>query len=89
MRSWHGRCCSRFWFGHSGCEYIDLGQQIGLATGLVLWFVLVARAVMPALRRRDEQRPLLAMFVLSSGAIAGFYFAALGYGKHTNLAIAE
>ena len=80
-----------FWFGHSGYEYIDLGRfwQIGLATGLVLWFVLVARAVMPALRRRDEQRPLLAMFVLSSGAIAGFYFAALGYGKHTNLAIAE
>src|SRR3954453_16918897 len=29
------------------------------------------------------------MFLLSSGAIAGFYFAALGYGKHTNLAIAE
>jgi nitric oxide reductase subunit B len=80
-----------FWFGHSGYEYIDLGRfwQIALATGLVLWFVLVARSVMPALRRRDEQRPLLAMFVLSSGAIAGFYFAALGYGKHTNLAIAE
>jgi nitric oxide reductase subunit B len=49
----------------------------------------VARAVMPALRRRDEQRPLLFMFVLSSGAIAAFYFAAFGYGKHTNLAIAE
>ena len=80
-----------FWFGHSGYEYIDLGRfwQIGLATGLVLWFVLVARAVLPALRRRDEQFPLLAMFLLSSGAIAGFYFAALGYGKHTNLAIAE
>ena len=80
-----------FWFGHSGYEYIDLGRfwQIGLAIGLVLWFGLVARAVMPALRRRDEQRPLLAMFLLSSGAIAGFYFAALGYGKHTNLAVAE
>ncbi len=80
-----------FWFGHSGYEYIDLGRfwQIGLALGLVLWFILVARSVMPALRRRDEQRPLLAMFLLSSGAIAGFYFAALGYGKHTNLAIAE
>ena len=80
-----------FWFGHSGYEYIDLGRfwQIGLATGLVLWFVLVARAILPALRRRDAQRPLLAMFLVSSGAIAGFYFAAFGYGKHTNLAIAE
>lgn len=81
------------WFllGHSGYEYIDLGRlwQIGLASGLVLWFVLVGRAIVPALRRRDAQRPLLAMFLIASGAIAGFYFAAFGYGKHTNLAIAE
>ena len=82
---------SWFWIGHSGYEYIDLGRvwQIGLAIGLVLWLVLVARAVMPALRRRDEQRPVLTLFLISSAAITGFYFAALGYGRHTNLAIAE
>ncbi len=82
---------SWFWIGHSGYEYIELGRlwQILLATGLVLWLALVARAVWPALKRRDEQRPVLVLFVISAAAIAGFYFAALGYGRHTNLAIAE
>ena len=82
---------TRFYFGHSGYEYIDLGRafQIGLLTGLFLWVGLVLRAVLPALRRRDENRGLLLLFVLSALAIAGFYSAALGYGHHTHLAIAE
>ncbi len=80
-----------FYFGHSGYEYIDLGRafQIALLVGLFLWFFLVARAIYPVFRRDDEQRPILALFLLSALAIAGFYGAALGYGKHTNLAIAE
>lgn len=80
-----------FWFGHSGYEYIDLGRlwQILLLIGLFLWLALVARAVWPALKRKDDQRPILTLFVISAAAIASFYFAALGYGKHTNLAIAE
>jgi nitric oxide reductase subunit B len=80
-----------FYFGHSGYEYIDLGRafQIGLLVGLFLWLFLVGRAVWPALRRCDEQRGVLALFLLSSLAIAGFYGAALGYGRHTNLAVAE
>lgn len=81
----------RFYFGHSGYEYIDLGRafQIGLLVGLFLWVTLVIRAVWPALKRKDENRGLLILFVLSALAIAGFYGAALGYGQHTNLAIAE
>ena len=80
-----------FYFGHSGYEYIDLGRawQIGSYVGLFLWFGLVARAIWPALRQRDERRPLVLLFALSALAIAGFYGAALGYGKHTHLAIAE
>ncbi len=80
-----------WWFGHSGYEYIDLGRifQIALLVGLVLWVVLVARALWPALRRKDVQRPLLLMLLISTVAIGGFYFAALGAGRHTNLAIAE
>jgi nitric oxide reductase subunit B len=80
-----------WWFGHTGYEYIDLGRffQIALLIGLVLWVVLVARAMWPALRRRDAQRPLLVMLLISTIAIGGFYFAALGAGQHTNLAIAE
>jgi nitric oxide reductase subunit B len=80
-----------FYFGHSGYEYIDLGRffQIALLIGLFLWFFLVARAVLPALRRKDEQRPILVLFLIASLAIASFYGAALGYGRHTNLAVAE
>lgn len=82
---------SRFYFGHSGYEYIDLGRffQIGLLVGLFLWLGLVLRAIWPALQRRDEQRGLLLLFCLSALAIAGFYGAALGYGHRTHLSIAE
>ena len=80
-----------FYFGHSGYEYIDLGRafQIALLVGLFLWLFLMVRAIRPALQRRDEQRSILTLFLISSLAIAGFYGAALGYGRHTNLAIAE
>jgi nitric oxide reductase subunit B len=80
-----------FYFGHSGYEYIDLGRafQIALLIGLFLWLTLMLRAIVPALRRNDEQKPILTLFLISSAAIAGFYGAALGYGRTTNLAIAE
>jgi nitric oxide reductase subunit B len=80
-----------FYLGHSGYEYIELGRafQIALLVGLFLWLWLVYRAIRPALQRRDEQRPILTLFLISSAAIASFYASALAYGKHTNLAIAE
>jgi nitric oxide reductase subunit B len=80
-----------WWLGHSGYEYIDLGRifQLALLAGLFLWVFLVARALWPALKRRDAQRPLLVLLLISSVAIGGFYIAALGAGRHTNLAIAE
>src|SRR4029077_7834136 len=80
-----------FYLGHSGYEYIDLGRlwQIALLVGLFLWLGLMVRAIAPALQRKNEERPILVLFLISSIAIAGFYGAALGYGRHTNLAIAE
>jgi nitric oxide reductase subunit B len=80
-----------FWFGHQGYEYVDLGRfwQLLLLGGLFLWLALMARGLWPALRRRSEQRSLLALFLISSLAIAGFYGAGLGIGKHTHLVMAE
>ena len=80
-----------FYLGHSGYEYIDLGRlwQIALLIGLFLWLGLMVRAIRPALREPSEQRPLLFLFLISTIAIAVFYMAALGYGRRTNLAIAE
>jgi nitric oxide reductase subunit B len=80
-----------FYLGHSGYEYIDLGRlwQIALLIGLLLWLALMVRAIRPALRTPGEQRPLLVLFLISTVAIAVFYAAALGYGRRTNLAVAE
>ncbi|MEJ2103372.1 MAG: nitric-oxide reductase large subunit [Ignavibacteriaceae bacterium] len=80
-----------FLFGHSGYEYIDLGRffQIALIVGLFLWLFLIWRSIRPALKKDDDQKPILVLFLISTIAIASFYAAALVYGKHTNLAIAE
>jgi nitric oxide reductase subunit B len=82
---------ANFWFGHQGYEYVDLGRfwQIFLFVGLLLWFVLVVRALLPALRKPSPDRQLLVLFVFAAGAIGLFYGAGLMWGRHTHLAIAE
>ena len=80
-----------FWFGHQGYEYVDLGRfwQIFLFIGLMLWLVLMGRALWPALKKKDEGRPLVIILFLSVIAIGLFYGAGLMWGKHTHLAIVE
>lgn len=80
-----------FWFGHQGYEYVDLGRfwQIFLFVGLWVWLALMARAMMPAIRRASEQRHLLALFLVASTAIALFYGAGLMWGRQTHYALAE
>ncbi|MBA3974789.1 MAG: nitric oxide reductase large subunit [Candidatus Solibacter sp.] len=86
-----------FMWGHQGYEYVDLGRgwQWLLFTGLIIWLVLVVRSVRPALARspeltkRSEQRPLLALFLVSSAAIGLFYGAGLTWGHHTHISIVE
>jgi nitric oxide reductase subunit B len=80
-----------YWFGHQGWEYVDLGRvfQIGLFVGLLLWLTLMLRALWPALMRRDERRPLLVLFVISTLAIALFYAAGFMYGRTTHLSTVE
>jgi nitric oxide reductase subunit B len=80
-----------FYFGHQGYEYVDLGRvwQIALSLGLMLWVYLIGRNIFVAIRRNDEHKSLLILFLISAVAIGGFYMAGLMWGKHTNLAIAE
>jgi nitric oxide reductase subunit B len=80
-----------FYLGHQGYEYVELGRvwQIALLAGLFLWLFLMVRALLPALRRRDEQKQLVALLAVSTGAIALFYGAGLTWGRHTNLTIVE
>lgn len=80
-----------FWFGHQGYEYVDLGRfwQLFLFIGLILWLVLMGRALLPALKKKSESRNLLILFLISSIAIAAFYGAGLMWGRQTSLPIAE
>ncbi|QCX52376.1 nitric-oxide reductase large subunit [Elizabethkingia sp. JS20170427COW] len=80
-----------FLWGHQGYEYIELGRiwQILLLVGLFLWLALVLRALLPALRKKGENRHMLILFTLSAVAIAMFYGAGLMYGRQTHMAIAE
>jgi nitric oxide reductase subunit B len=80
-----------FWFGHQGYEYVDLGRfwQLFLFAGLIIWLILMFRALIPALKKPSENRQLLTMFIISSVAIAGFYGAGLMWGQHTHLSVAE
>jgi nitric oxide reductase subunit B len=82
---------TNFWFGHQGYEYVDLGRfwQIFLFVGLFIWLFLMGRSMLPAIKKRDENRNLLGLFLISSIAIALFYGAGLMWGRQTNLAIAE
>jgi nitric oxide reductase subunit B len=80
-----------FYIGHQGYEYVDLGRawQIALLIGLLLWLFLMLRALWPALRRQGEQKQLVALLAVATGAIALFYGAGLTWGQHTNLSIVE
>lgn len=80
-----------FWFGHQGYEYVDLGRfwQIFLFVGLIIWLLLMGRAIMPALKQKTESRNLLILFLISTIAIAAFYGAGLMWGRQSNLAVAE
>jgi nitric oxide reductase subunit B len=82
---------SWFWFGHQGLEYVDLGRiwQIGLIIGLGLWVYLVARNVIIGIKKANEQKHLMILFLISAIAIGGFYMAGLMWGKNTHLSIIE
>jgi len=80
-----------FWFGHQGYEYVDLGRfwQLLLFIGLLLWLLLMCRAVIPAIRKKTHERSLLILFIISCTAIALFYAAGLMWGRTTHLSMAE
>ncbi|MCC7124288.1 MAG: cbb3-type cytochrome c oxidase subunit I, partial [Acidobacteria bacterium] len=80
-----------FWFGHQGYEYVDLGRawQIALFTGLVIWLVLMLRALWPAIARRDESRTLVWMFTGATTAVGLMYGAGFMFSARTHLTVME
>ncbi len=51
-----------FWFGNQGWEFLEIGRawQVLLAIGLIFWFWLICRELLPA--RRDPERRGLVTF---------------------------
>ncbi len=80
-----------FWWGHQGWEYADMGRfwQWFLFAGLLIWLVLVGRALWPALKANTESRSITALFFLSAVAIGLFYGAALMWNESTHISIVE
>lgn len=81
---------ANFWFGHQGYEYVDLGRfwQIFLFVGLLVWLLLMFRALLPALRE-GKNKSLIVLLLVSSVAIGLLYGAGLTWGEHTHISIME
>ena len=82
---------NNFWFGHQGWEYTDIGRfwQWFLFIGLLLWLVLVGRALWPALRRKDDTSSIVGLLFLSTVAIGLLYGAGLMWSERTHLSMVE
>lgn len=81
-----------FWFGHQGWEYADIGRfwQWFLFIGLMLWLVLVGRALWPAMTRgAGDGKSIVGLLFLSTTAIGLFYGAGLVWNEHTSLSMVE
>ena len=79
-----------FWFGHQGWEYLDLGRtwQILLAIGLVIWLVLLFRAIAPA-RKDPERGEISSMFLYAALAIPVFYLPAMFFSSTTHFSVVD
>ncbi|MGE5817836.1 MAG: nitric-oxide reductase large subunit [Deltaproteobacteria bacterium] len=79
-----------FWFGHQGWEYLELGRgwQILLAVGLILWLILLFRAVAPS-RRDPERREVTSLFLYAALAIPIFYLPAMFFDSSTHFSVVD
>jgi nitric oxide reductase subunit B len=79
-----------FWFGHQGWEYLDLGRawQVILALGLILWLILIFRAIGSA-RKDPEQAEISSLFLYAAIAIPLFYLPALFFTGRTNFSVVD
>jgi nitric oxide reductase subunit B len=80
-----------FWIGNQGLEFTSMGRvwQYLLFVGLLLWAVLLGRALWPALKTPSESRGLIAMVFLSATCIGGFYATSLTWGQNTHYSMVE
>jgi nitric oxide reductase subunit B len=80
-----------FWIGHQGWEFLELGRlwQILLFVGLVIWLVLVVRAVRPHLARGQDRWGTVPFYSYSAIAVVSFFAFGLFYTPRTHITIAD
>ena len=88
INNWTGKFW--FWIGNQGWEFLDLGRfwQILLAVGLVLWVILLMRAILPA-RKDPEKKEVASLFLYAAIAIPLFYLPALFFTSTTNYTVVD
>lgn len=79
-----------FWFGNQGWEYLELGRawQILLAVALIFWFVLLLRALLPALQD-PERKEIASLFLIAAIAIPVFYLPAMFFDSTTHFSVVD
>ena len=79
-----------FWFGHQGWEYLDLGRawQVLLAAGLVMWLILLFRAVRPALKDKVDGE-ISSLFLYTAATIPLFYLPAFFFGSTSSYTVVD
>ena len=77
--------------GTQGYEYIELGRvwQVALLAGMILWLVLVARAIKPALKAEADKGGLTHLLLYASVSIPLFYSVGLFYTPGTHMSVAD
>ncbi|MDK2124188.1 nitric-oxide reductase large subunit [Parachitinimonas caeni] len=80
-----------FWVGNQGLEFTSMGRvwQLLLFVGLLFWLLLMGRALIPAIRKAQEGRGLIAMVFLSASCIGLFYASSLAWGQHSHYSMIE
>ncbi|HID21227.1 MAG TPA: nitric-oxide reductase large subunit, partial [Planctomycetaceae bacterium] len=80
-----------FWLAHQGWEFLELGRlwQILLFVGLIIWVVLVFRAVRPNFGKGQDRWGVVPFYTYSAIAIVSFFGFGLLYHPGTHLTIAD
>jgi nitric oxide reductase subunit B len=86
-----GKLGNDYLVGHQGYEYIELGRvwQVALIAGMVLWLVLVYRAIKPALQAEKDVGGLTHLLLYASVSIPVFYAVGLLYTPGSHISNAD
>ncbi|MCL4557785.1 MAG: nitric-oxide reductase large subunit [Deltaproteobacteria bacterium] len=79
-----------FWFGIQGLEYLELGRvwQFLLIAGLVLWVIIIYKAVAPV-RNNPDHNEIPSLFLSVSVAIPLFYLPAVFFTDASNFSVID